>query len=1051
MQRFRSMFRILCGLCMVFFACPVWAGYVNNGNGTVTDTSTGLMWQHDTPDNTMTWEQALSYCENSTLAEYTDWRLPTLKELVSLVDYSRYNPTINTTYFPDTAASYYWSSTTLANATASVWIMHFYYGYDFNTTKSESKYYYVRAVRGGQSGSLGNLVIAQQPMSGPPGTTFVQWGTGFTPNSTATLHFKKPDGTEYATLQQPIDAIGHFEIDYPAPLDKPPGTYTWWAVDGVKGASNEVSYEITPMATTLDVLMINPQSQDSFYANFFPYPRRDELISGGTESDTIAADGESRLLIRISADSPCPVTVSEEAGNISQNGSVSSLEEHRSAALSSSVSIQLELRNGRYVGFAVYRAPRDFSIPGYEDKLFRWVNLKIDSPCANVPNKTITLRRTPIIISHGLWSEPDDEMKDFRNDLWNKFTDRSGENIEDYIGFNNCKSENAKAVNEGAKKTSENIYDFLKKLRSKGITVSQVDYLGHSMGGQWGRLVVQNYSKDFLTYNKGYLHKLITLDTPHGGSFIADIGQFIIDTAGYYPVSLSTSGFITVQDYLCLISKSINYPVCDGAIRDLTSNRSAENLDQVSVPSHAFMGNRSIDSACELLSLSSYVPGSNASKISKLLKTSEKILKLINPDYGCENWFNEFDIQIQSDYVVGLDSQTGGLTGEQLDDETHWHMASFTSEVNQRFYELLNKWPDEGVFASGFPDSSVLLNEQAPALLNMQPKTITSFETLVPLGEIQFTTPTNGTMVLPGDQVNVEIALTGTLSLTNLLIMANGSDPVEVINPLYTAIFAVPVDAYGNFEISALGEGVDGNLYAASVTLTVNNSAVLEKVDVSPTALFLEPGQQIDLEVIGTYSDGSTRRLNSETGYISSDGNILYVNSFGTITALATGLGFINVSPALGDPVVVRVEIAAPYMDAAFTSDIQSGPPPLTVAFSDLSAGYLTQCNWDFGDGQTSTDQNPVHAYTSPGTYTVTLTISSAGGTDIETRTNFIRVGATGDVNSDGNADLADAVLCLQVLSGMLPDNVNPAADVDGDGKIGMAEVIYVLQQVAGF
>lgn len=54
------------------------------------------------------------------------------------------------------------------------------------------------------------------------------------------------------------------------------------------------------------------------------------------------------------------------------------------------------------------------------------------------------------------------------------------------------------------------------------------------------------------------------------------------------------------------------------------------------------------------------------------------------------------------------------------------------------------------------------------------------------------------------------------------------------------------------------------------------------------------------------------------------------------------------------------------------------------------------------------------------------------------------------DVNGDGQVDLADAILCLKVLTGMLPDNINPAADVNGDGKIGMAEVICILQTVAG-
>ena len=55
-----------------------------------------------------------------------------------------------------------------------------------------------------------------------------------------------------------------------------------------------------------------------------------------------------------------------------------------------------------------------------------------------------------------------------------------------------------------------------------------------------------------------------------------------------------------------------------------------------------------------------------------------------------------------------------------------------------------------------------------------------------------------------------------------------------------------------------------------------------------------------------------------------------------------------------------------------------------------------------------------------------------------------------GDINGDLNVDLADAILCLQVSSGLVPDNIRSAADVDGDGKIGMAEAIYAMQKVAG-
>jgi len=137
------------------------AAFVNNGNGTVTDTSTGLMWEQDTARDTqgnydtMTWEEALAYCESRTLGGHTDWRLPTIKELRSLVDYTRYNPAINTTYFPNTVSSRYWSSTTNAGDTDDAWDVDFRNGGDGWSYRSNGNY--VRAVRAGQSGSFGNL------------------------------------------------------------------------------------------------------------------------------------------------------------------------------------------------------------------------------------------------------------------------------------------------------------------------------------------------------------------------------------------------------------------------------------------------------------------------------------------------------------------------------------------------------------------------------------------------------------------------------------------------------------------------------------------------------------------------------------------------------------------------------------------------------------------------------------------------------------------------------------------------------------------------------
>jgi len=125
---------------------PVSSGnLVDNGNGMVTDTSTGLMWQQATAGE-MDWESAISYCENLSLAGYNDWRLPNTKELHSIVDYSKWRPTIDTLYFPNTVSSHYWSATTNSSLTYIAFGVYFEFGSIGNTPKYTTNY--VRAVRG---------------------------------------------------------------------------------------------------------------------------------------------------------------------------------------------------------------------------------------------------------------------------------------------------------------------------------------------------------------------------------------------------------------------------------------------------------------------------------------------------------------------------------------------------------------------------------------------------------------------------------------------------------------------------------------------------------------------------------------------------------------------------------------------------------------------------------------------------------------------------------------------------------------------------------------
>ncbi|MEI7661624.1 MAG: DUF1566 domain-containing protein [Bacteroidota bacterium] len=94
-----------------------------NGDGTVTDNNTGLMWQQ-TDGGEMTWENATTFCGNLTLAGHSDWRLPRALELFGINNYNHLNPALNSAFFTTTTADYWWTSETQADDVTKVWVVN---------------------------------------------------------------------------------------------------------------------------------------------------------------------------------------------------------------------------------------------------------------------------------------------------------------------------------------------------------------------------------------------------------------------------------------------------------------------------------------------------------------------------------------------------------------------------------------------------------------------------------------------------------------------------------------------------------------------------------------------------------------------------------------------------------------------------------------------------------------------------------------------------------------------------------------------------------------
>ncbi len=110
------------------------------------------------------------------------------------------------------------------------------------------------------------------------------------------------------------------------------------------------------------------------------------------------------------------------------------------------------------------------------------------------------------------------------------------------------------------------------------------------------------------------------------------------------------------------------------------------------------------------------------------------------------------------------------------------------------------------------------------------------------------------------------------------------------------------------------------------------------------------------------------------------------------------------ISDIVGQTVPVSASAVFPVKNGQFATGGTSGPaanfiasPTTTtigtnIGFTDLSTGSPTTWLWDFGDGATSTDQHPIHPYAALGTYTVTLSVTSASGSSTFDRTNYITI-----------------------------------------------------------
>lgn len=196
--------------------------------------------------------------------------------------------------------------------------------------------------------------------------------------------------------------------------------------------------------------------------------------------------------------------------------------------------------------------------------------------------------------------------------------------------------------------------------------------------------------------------------------------------------------------------------------------------------------------------------------------------------------------------------------------------------------------------------------------------------------------------------------------------------------PIGDEPFNTTIERGGAQEYSILGVVLEGaNPTSIVYSLSGTGSGNFDITHDDVFLIGIVPGQGTVWDIWFTMSTGANTPVGTYTVKL----EIFFLNRSNQVVGLSRK-NIINITVT---------GVAQPPV-ANFIGSPTSGNAPLTVNFTDQSSGNITSRSWDFGDGQSSTLQNPSHTYPNAGTYTVKLTVTGSGGSSTKTRSGYISV-----------------------------------------------------------
>lgn len=481
-----------------------------------------------------------------------------------------------------------------------------------------------------------------------------------------------------------------------------------------------------------------------------------------------------------------------------------------------------------------------------------YVLVKRKSDDATIFSVPIRLFPAPVLMVHGLWGSP----KGFN--IFESYFESHGKFPSRLLRKANYERHNDRSFEKNEAVVNNNVKQLILQARDKEYSSGKVTIVAHSMGGIVSRLYTQSG-----TYNND-VYKLITLNTPHGGSHSANFllsnekGAEMTRTLVRARYSAIETGMEVIDPIDPSEITDRKYPVRGGAVHslrvgetDMNSLNALGNYNRNNIPIHAMY--------------SLYEP-----PVSQEVKGEGSLIKLVAAFHYSshkellDHIFNGLD----NDLVVEKSSIIGNTVNN-----TDYSQISHSDirEDREVFDDLLNLIREHPLTGPGFKDNTFFYS----------PILTSDFETTIDeksfnfrqrtnrnVGAVNIISPENGSFYATGDEVQIEIS--GTENISSIFYVIRGPSIASELDGSNTNpanfTYAIPPEASGTLKVLALGFDDDENAVRDSIFINVNITAALDSIIFDPPSLFLPTNETQAFSIQGFFADSITRYLDGQEG-----------------------------------------------------------------------------------------------------------------------------------------------------------------------------------------